>query len=155
MESTSCATQVQPLHPRGKNEQGGRGAGGGGLHTESIFKEIVESMPVTCICEFVVVGRQLLQTLDRNRAEIPRIRCILGQHHCAPGYKAVYKRFRPHLSVSLCLSLSLCVLKPFLLSLKNQPSSYSFPTIVIPSPATTSTFTPPQNSATLHLPQDL
>jgi len=78
MESTSCATQVQPLHPRGKNEYGGRGTGGGGLHTESIFKEIVESMPVTCICEFVVVGRQLLQTLDRNRAEIPRIRCILG-----------------------------------------------------------------------------
>lgn len=100
-------------------------------------------MPVTCICEFVVVGRQFLQTLDRNRAEIPRIRCILGQHHCAPGYKAVYKRFRPHVSLSLFSSL-------FLLSLKNQTSSYSFPTIVIPSPATTSTFTPSQRILLLY-----
>jgi hypothetical protein len=61
------------------------------VHTESVFNKIVECVAVTSICEFVVVGRQLLQTLHCNCVEITRIRCILGQHHRASGYKAVYE----------------------------------------------------------------
>jgi hypothetical protein len=61
------------------------------VHTESVFNKIVECVAVTSICEFVVVGRQLLQTLHCNCVEITRIRCILSQHHRAPGYKAVYE----------------------------------------------------------------
>lgn len=61
-------------------------------HTELIFHKVVERMPITSVSEFVVVVcRQLLQTLHCNCVEITRIRCILGQHHRASGYKAVYE----------------------------------------------------------------
>jgi hypothetical protein len=112
MNSTAAAvffTQTQRHEKKKSKEQILLGREKVG-HTELIFHKVVERMPITSVSEFVVVCRQLLQTLHCNCAKVAREGCIVCKHHCAPGYKAVDKRLRPHpLShafLSLCLSLS-------------------------------------------------
>jgi hypothetical protein len=50
-------------------------------HTELIFHKVVERMPITSVSEFVVVCRQLLQTLHCNCAKVAREGCIVCKHH--------------------------------------------------------------------------
>ncbi len=137
MNSTAAAvffTQTQRHEKkkvkRNKYYWGGREKVG---HTELIFHKVVERMPITSVSEFVVVCRQLLQTLHCNCAKVAREGCIVCKHHCASGYKAVDKRVRPHplshaFSLPFSLSLSLAPLNPILFPLHRNtlPSSVSW-----------------------------
>ena len=65
-------------------------------HTEAFIDEVVECVTITCICKLIVIGRQLLKTLDCNSTEVSRKCCVFRQHCCAPRYEAVDERLSPH-----------------------------------------------------------
>ena len=65
-------------------------------HTEAFIDEVVECVTITCVCKLIVIGRQLLKTLDCNSTEVSRKCCVFRQHCCAPRYEAVDERLSPH-----------------------------------------------------------
>lgn len=75
-------------------------------HTEAFIDEVVECVTITCVCKLIVIGRQLLKTLDCNSTEVSRKCCVLRQHCCAPRYKAVDERLSPHVDPASSMSLN-------------------------------------------------
>lgn len=67
-----------------------------GALTVALLNKIVECVPVTCVGEFVVVRRKLLQTLHCNGTEVSRKSCILSQYCRSSGNKAVNQRLSTH-----------------------------------------------------------
>lgn len=53
-------------------------------------------MAITRVCKLVIIGRQLLQALDRNGTEISGKRSVFGQHNCAFCHEAVYQWLLAH-----------------------------------------------------------
>lgn len=75
-------------------------------HTEAFIDEVVECVTITCVCKLIVIGRQLLKTLDCNSTEVSRKCRVFRQHCCAPRYKAVDERLSPHVDPASSKSLN-------------------------------------------------
>ena len=62
------------------------------IHVEAILNKVFEGINITVVCEFVVVGRKLLQALNHDTHDIACWIYVICKHHNAPCHKIVYHK---------------------------------------------------------------